>query len=78
MNGEVKELSDLVAVEWVGENGIRYRTPEPERDNPLLVRRLGDLGLGIVTVQEVSQSLEDVYLRVVADEAENKFNEVAQ
>jgi ABC-2 type transport system ATP-binding protein len=78
LNGEIKELADLVTVEWVGENGLRYRTPEPERDNPVMVRRLGALGLGIVSVQEVTQSLEDVYLHVVADEKEEKFNEVAQ
>ncbi|MBE2222896.1 MAG: ABC transporter ATP-binding protein [Anaerolineae bacterium] len=78
LNGEVKELADLVAVEWVGENGLRYRTDTPEKDNPILVRRLGELGLGIISVQEVTQSLEDVYLRVVADEKESKFNEVAQ
>jgi ABC-2 type transport system ATP-binding protein len=78
LNGEVKELTDLVTLEWVGDNGLRYRTAQPERDNPILVRRLGELGLGIISVQEVMQSLEDVYLRVVADEGEDKFNEVAQ
>jgi ABC-2 type transport system ATP-binding protein len=78
LNGEVKELGDLVTVEWMGENGIRYRTPTPERDNPLLVRRLGELGLGIISVQEVTQSLEDVYLRVVAEEEESQLDEVAQ
>jgi ABC-2 type transport system ATP-binding protein len=75
-NGQVQELADLVSVEWVGENGLRYRTPEPERDNPVLVRRLGELGLGIISVQEVTQSLEDVYLRVVADDSENNLEEV--
>jgi len=78
LNGEVKELADLVAVEWVGENGLRYRTSQPERDNPVLVRRLGELGLGIISVQEVTQSLEDVYLHVVADENEDKADEVMQ
>jgi ABC-2 type transport system ATP-binding protein len=77
LNGEVKELGDFVAIEWVGENGIRYCTPTPEKDNPLLVRRLGELGLGIISVQEVTQSLEDVYLRVVDDEKENQLDEVA-
>ena len=77
LNGEVKELGDWVTLEWVGENGIRYRTSDPAKDNPVLVRRLGELGLGIISVQEVTQSLEDVYLRVVADEQESKFNEVA-
>jgi len=76
LNGEVKELADLVAVEWVGENGLRYRTSQPERDNPVLVRRLGELGLGIISVQEVTQSLEDVYLHVVTDETEDKADEV--
>lgn len=77
LNGEVKELADLVTVEWVGENGLRYTTPKPELDTPMMVRRLGELGLGIISVQEVTQSLEDVYLHVVADEKEGKFNEVA-
>ncbi len=78
LNEEIKELSEVVTVEWVGENGLRYRTTEPARDNPVIVRRLGELGLGIISVQEVIQSLEEVYLRVVADEEEKKFNEVAQ
>ena len=78
LNGEIKELTEIATVEWVGENGLRYRTLEPARDNPVMVRRLGELGLGIVSVQEVTQSLEEVYLRVVADEEEKKFNEVEQ
>jgi ABC-2 type transport system ATP-binding protein len=78
LNGEVKELADLVTVEWVGENRLRYTTPKPEQDTPVMVRRLGELGLGIISVQEVTQSLEDVYLHVVADEKDGKFNEVAQ
>ncbi|MCZ7671253.1 MAG: hypothetical protein M5U34_31020 [Chloroflexi bacterium] len=41
LNGQVKELDDLVTVMRVRGNEIRYRTPNPERDNPLLVRRLG-------------------------------------
>ncbi len=70
LNGQVKELDDLVTVMRVRGNEIRYRTPNPERDNPLLVRRLGEMGLGIITVQEVTQSLEEVYLRVVDAETE--------
>ncbi len=68
LNGEVKELSDLITVEMVGEQTIRYRTPNPEQTNPIVVRRLGELGLGIVSLKEISQSLEDVYLRVVAEQ----------
>jgi ABC-2 type transport system ATP-binding protein len=68
LNGEVEELTDIVTIDYVGEQEIRYRTAVPERDNPRLVRKLGELGLGIISVQEVTQSLEAVYLRVVAAE----------
>ncbi len=70
LNGQLQELAleNLVTVEAIGDNTIRYRTPNPQQTNPLVVRRLGDLGLGIISLQEVSQSLEDVYLRVVAEE----------
>ncbi|MCA9875476.1 MAG: ABC transporter ATP-binding protein [Anaerolineales bacterium] len=71
LNGQVHdlELDKLVTIEAISENSIRYRTPTPEQTNPLLVRRLGERGLGIISLHEVSQSLEDVYLRVVAEES---------
>lgn len=68
LNGELQELSDLVHVEWIGEDVIRFRTDQPEVANPKLVRRLSDLGLGVISLREVSQSLEEVYLRVVSEE----------
>lgn len=72
LNGQISGLDALVTIEAIGERTIRYRTPDPEQTNPLLVRRLGELGLGVISLQEVSQSLEAVYLRVVgAEEAEN-------
>lgn len=64
-NGELTELADLVTIEWVQGNRLRYRTPDPVQTNPHLVRRLTSLGLGVVSLKEVSQSLEEVYLRVV-------------
>ncbi|MCA9969057.1 MAG: ABC transporter ATP-binding protein [Anaerolineales bacterium] len=67
LNGEVEDLGDLVAVEWVREDTIRYRTAVPQQTNPQLVRRLTGLGLGVVTLREVTQSLEEVYLRVVEE-----------
>jgi ABC-2 type transport system ATP-binding protein len=66
-NGELTELADLVTIEWVDDNRIRYRTANPAQTNPLLVRRLTSLGLGVISLQEVSQSLEEVYLRVVGE-----------
>lgn len=74
LNGEVELLGDLVEVEWIEENVIRYRTPHPMAINPQVVQRLSALGLGVVSLQPVPQSLEEVYLKVVgvAPEAESR------
>jgi ABC-2 type transport system ATP-binding protein len=67
LNGQVKELDYLVTVEWVREDTIRYRADNPDTTNPQLVRCLHNLGLGVISLQEVSQSLEQVYLRVIEE-----------
>lgn len=68
LNGEVKEISGMVTVESVVDGTIRYRTEDPIETNPTLIRRLDALGLGTITLREISQSLEDVYLSVVSEE----------
>lgn len=65
LNGEIEGVEDLIEVEWVEGNVIRYRAERPMVTNPRLVQRLTNLGLGVVSLQEIPQSLEDVYLRVV-------------
>ncbi len=55
----------VAAVESIHENCIQYRTANPQTINPQIVRHLDGLGYGTVALHEVSQSLEDVYLRVV-------------
>lgn len=70
LNGEVEEIADLVTLDWVHENTIRYRTADPTVTNPQLVRRLTGLGLGVISLYEVTQSLEDVYLHVVEETKE--------
>ncbi|MCA9938101.1 MAG: ABC transporter ATP-binding protein [Anaerolineales bacterium] len=64
-NGQIPALSDLITIEAVSDRGLRFRTDDPERTNPRVVRRLMELGLGVVSLREVSQSLEEVYLRVI-------------
>jgi ABC-2 type transport system ATP-binding protein len=65
LNGQLKELADLVTIESVEGDTIRFRASRPQITNPLLVRRLHELGLGVVALYEISQSLEEVYLSVV-------------
>ncbi len=66
VNGVVEDLAGLVEVESSGQDWLRYRTPEPGRVNPQVIRRLSALGVEVITLSEVPQSLEQVYLRVVA------------
>jgi ABC-2 type transport system ATP-binding protein len=65
LDGLLPQLQSLVQVQEHGENWLRYTTPEPETVNPRLVQRLTDMGAPIVTLSEVSRSLEEVYLRIV-------------
>ena len=67
LNGHAQLIEDLVDIESVGEDWLRYRARAPVEVNPQVIRRLMEAGLGVVTLSEVPQSLEDVYLRVVAD-----------
>lgn len=71
VNGQVKELEKLVTVEWVHNDTIRYRTETPDMVNPQLVRCLDNLGLGVISLQPVSQSLEQVYLHVIEEIGES-------
>lgn len=67
-NGMVDAVRDIVTVRETGEDWIRYTTPIPERDNPNLIRALTGLGVDVVTLAPVTQTLEDVYLQVVKED----------
>nr|MBN1229911.1 ABC transporter ATP-binding protein [Anaerolineae bacterium] len=67
VNGLADELAGLVEVVSQGHNWLRFRSPEPAVSNPEVVKKLSELGVGVITLSEVPQSLEDVYLRVVAE-----------
>jgi hypothetical protein len=72
LNGLAKDLSDMVQVEDSSVDALRFRVRDPERTNPLLIRRVMDMGIEIVTLAPVSQTLETIYLQVVKeDEALN-------
>ncbi len=67
LNGFNDELDDLVTVEEIHDDTIRYLTDDPLVANPQLVRYFVDLGLGVVELRELSASLEDVYLNIVGE-----------
>jgi ABC-2 type transport system ATP-binding protein len=65
LDGLVDDIADLVQVESHGYDWVRFRVDDPARTNPLLLQQLSAQGVGVVTLSEVPQSLEQVYLRVV-------------
>lgn len=65
-DGLAFELEDLVTIEEVEEAAIRFVTDNPIKINPQVVRRLDGLGFGVVGLHELSATLEDVYLSIVA------------
>lgn len=50
------------------ENKLFFTVEEPERHNPLLVRKLVELGAEILYVTEEERTLEDVYLELMGGE----------
>ncbi len=68
LNGLKQHVSELVTITDVGMNWLRYSTPEPTVTNPILLRRLSDLGVEVVTLAPVTRTLEDIYLQVVKED----------
>jgi ABC-2 type transport system ATP-binding protein len=50
-----------------GENWLRYRSAQPEVDNPIVLQHLLNMGLKVVGLEEVPRSLEQIYLQVMND-----------
>ncbi|MGQ9887554.1 MAG: ABC transporter ATP-binding protein [Aggregatilineales bacterium] len=68
LNGLARDLADLVQVETSADDWLRYRAPQPEVANPAVLRRALNLGVDVVTLAPVSQTLEDIYLQVVQED----------
>lgn len=73
-DGLENELSDILSIESVGDDWLQYRTTVPRETNPALLNTLTGLGVEVVTLAQVTQSLEDIYLQVVReDEAQQQL-----
>ena len=71
VNGLADDLRDMVQIDTVGVNWLRYRVPDPYTTNPQLINRVMGLGMEVVMLSPVSQSLEDVYLKAVEEDEAN-------
>jgi len=65
LDGVAASLADLVQVVATGTDWLRYHADQPAAVNPLVLQRLADQQVPVVTLSEVPRSLEDVYLQVV-------------
>ncbi|MFV9504339.1 MAG: ATP-binding cassette domain-containing protein [Oscillochloridaceae bacterium umkhey_bin13] len=60
-------IDDLVDAPELSANALRFRCANPVQINPQLLARLAAHGLPVISLAEVTRSLEDVYLRIVAE-----------
>lgn len=68
LNGLSRDLSDLITVEETGVDWLRFRVEDPSATNPILVRRMVEHGVDIISMAPLSQSLEEIYLQVVKED----------
>ena len=79
LDGATEAAAGLVTVKESGDDWLRFVTRQPERDNPALLAKLMGLGVEVVTLAPITQTLEDVYLNVVKeDEADERTQRIAQ
>jgi len=65
LNGSVPELPEQARLTHRGDNWLRYQTEQPQQINPELLSQLLANGFPVVSLQEVSRSLEQVYLQAI-------------
>jgi ABC-2 type transport system ATP-binding protein len=68
LNGLVKDLQGQVNIVSHGHDWVRYTVSTPSQVNPQLLTRLAQQNIPIITLSEVSRSLEEVYLRIIEAE----------
>ncbi len=73
LNGSLPNLPDQVSLTGHGSDWLRYKTDQARQVNPILLQCLMEQGLPVVSLQKVTRSLEQVYLRAVSIE-ENAEN----
>jgi len=71
INGLHEDMSSLVTVETYGDDWLHYRTPDPNTINPQVLRHVIGLGVDVVTLTRVTQTLEDIYLQAVQEDEKN-------
>lgn len=69
LDGALRLLPEDATLTETGPDWVRFRSEAPEVVNPQVIRSMAAAGIGIVTLAEVSRTLEEVYLSVMSAEA---------
>lgn len=73
LNGLHKDLAELVRIDNYGTNWLHYKTANPNSINPQVLAKCYELGVSVVTLSQLTKTLEDIYLQAVQeDEAQEK------
>lgn len=72
LNGWQADLPEGVRLRACGENWLRFHVDDPQRQNPLLLHRLLEDRLLVVSMQEVPRSLERAFLNAIGSEIEGE------
>lgn len=65
LNGLVNYLDDKVNVVDYGQDWVKYTVPDPANFNPILLMTLAQQEMPVITLSEITRSLEEVYLHIV-------------
>jgi len=68
INGLENDLNGWVQIESVGINWLRYKVNDPHVTNPLLMKKMVEMGVEVVTLSSLTKTLEDIYLQVVKED----------
>ena len=64
----VAVVRNLVDVQMIGGDRLSWQTAEPQALNPAILQRLTTAGIGVYSLAEQPRRLEDLYLRIVAED----------
>lgn len=68
LNGLAQDVGEMVEVVETGINWLRYKVSDPYLINPRLLRHVTEMGVDVVTLAPLTQTLEDIYLQVVKED----------
>jgi ABC-2 type transport system ATP-binding protein len=76
INGLLHDLREMVTIDQHGINWLQYRTRDPYMANPRVLAKCMELGAEVVTLSQVTKSLEDIYLQVVEEDEKQERNQL--